>query len=665
MAQSGVGHRSRRLLDHVTAPIHAWCRPAPRDLRVATAVCVVAIVVCTLSAYAFATGVDLQWRRGNFVWLAPYFFLTQDAFWLIIIGLLLGAFALMSIPGVRIPALASAFGRPRLVLAITSAAVLVCGLAGTFAVFHGYRLTPDENLAEFDATILRAGMPLAPIAGEWQRFATALTPRFVMHVADGGYWISLYLPVNALFRALVGRVADPAWTSPLLAALAVVSIFGVARRLWADRPDAALVSAILLATSSQVLVTAMTSYAMTAHLALNLAWLWFFLRDDKIGHAGAIGAGFLATGVHQLIFHPLFVMPFILGLMEERRWRLFLVYAVSYSIICLFWMDYWQLVLDWKGLPPPLPTGSGITFFWRRVVATISSFDWTSAGLMLMNVLRLAAWQNPILLPLALVGCRLAWREEPIVRYLTAGVIFSLIAMFVVLANQGPGWGYRYLHGLMGNLVLLAAYGWIALSKRVTTEEMSSVRTIFAAATVIAALVLLPAHAKEAHDFVQPYANAYAAISHAPTDLVIVDKSGLLQAEDLIRNDAFLRNKPKVLDLSELDEDELKFLCARYSIAVFDRQQGLAFGILPNDAQYESVAGKLQRMWTAMTRISCGDRRLLTPQGALHRAHTLARKHWPRSTSVRDALLRSDRLRPFEHGGEWLGYGTQQGAKDQ
>jgi hypothetical protein len=44
---------------------------------------------------------------------------------------------------------------------------------------------------------------------------------------------------------------------------------------------------------------------MTAHLTLNLIWLCLFLRNDKIGHGAAIAVGFLASGLHQLIFHPL------------------------------------------------------------------------------------------------------------------------------------------------------------------------------------------------------------------------------------------------------------------------------------------------------------------------------------------------------------------------
>jgi hypothetical protein len=38
----------------------------------------------------------------------------------------------------------------------------------------------------------------------------------------------------------------------------------------------------------------MTPYAMSAHLALNLVWLWLFLRNTAASHAGAIAVGFLA-----------------------------------------------------------------------------------------------------------------------------------------------------------------------------------------------------------------------------------------------------------------------------------------------------------------------------------------------------------------------------------
>jgi hypothetical protein len=48
--------------------------------------------------------------------------------------------------------------------------------------------------------------------------------------------------------------------------------------------------------------------------------------------------------------------------------------------------------------------------------------------------------------------------------------------MFILLPYQGHGWGYRYLHGLIGSLSLLAGYGWIALSERAARNDMATAR---------------------------------------------------------------------------------------------------------------------------------------------------------------------------------------------
>jgi len=103
-----------------------------------------------------------------------------------------------------------------------------------------------------------------------------------------------------------------------------------------------------------------------------------------------------------------------------------------------------------------------------------------------------------------------------------------------------------------------------------------------------------------------PYARAADAIEHTATDLVVIDKSGLLFAEDLVRNDPFLRNRPKVLDLTLLDEANLADLCARYSISMFGRRQGLAFGISPNDEQTKFDDDVRAKKKAAMARLSCG-----------------------------------------------------------
>src|SRR6185503_4596412 len=99
---------------------------------------------------------------------------------------------------------------------------------------------------------------------------------------------------------------------------------------------------------------------MSAHLAFNLLWLWCFLRGDRRGDCGALVFGFVATGLHQLLFHPLFVAPFIARLwFSGERWRA-LVYMAAYSMIGLFWVSYWQIVLAGSGTGGDQASASGM-----------------------------------------------------------------------------------------------------------------------------------------------------------------------------------------------------------------------------------------------------------------------------------------------------------------
>lgn len=162
------------------------------------------------------------------------------------------------------------------------------------------------------------------------------------------------------------------------------------------------------------------------------------------------------------------------------------------------------------------------------------------------------------------------------------------------------------MHGLIGNLSLLAAYGWVSLSPTAVRGEMNGPKSLLAIGSAVACLVLLPAHVRQAESFVAPYARAAKVIARAPTDLVIVDKSGLLFAEDLVRNDPFLRNRPKILDITFLDEPRLVDLCARYSISLFERSQALRLGIPANDELTKVDDATRAKMRTVMAKLSCG-----------------------------------------------------------
>jgi hypothetical protein len=265
----------------------SWGR-LPRQLRTAVAISAMAVIFCVIVANTTADPAA--------TWLTTRFFRTQDAYWLVVVAFLFLALSVTCLPLLNADLERFLIRKQMGLIFCIAVIVLFIGAIGASLVFGNYHLSRDEFLAEFDASVFREGKLIAAVQPEWQSFASALSPRFMLPVVEDGGFISTYLPVNAAFRAIISLIANPNWTSPLLAACAILATFGAARRLWPSRPDAALISALLVATSSQVLMTAMTSYAMTAHLALNMIWLWLFLHDSKKGHIAALFVGFFRLG---------------------------------------------------------------------------------------------------------------------------------------------------------------------------------------------------------------------------------------------------------------------------------------------------------------------------------------------------------------------------------
>ncbi|RAI42680.1 hypothetical protein, partial [Rhodoplanes roseus] len=543
-----------------TAPAPTWASlPAP--LRRACLGWGLAIMAGLVAAPPLVAGLQ---HYG----LPQFYLIRHDMLWLAVTAALLLGFAVVRLPAGRVGRL------PALRLDVTawSAAALVVTIAaaGALLALRGFALSRDETMADFDAAILRSGRLAAALPPDWRALREALIPEFLLPVPGGTVWLSNYLPGNAALRALVGLVADPAWTSPLLAGVAVLAAWRCARKLWPDRPDAGIVAIVMLAGSTQVLVTAMTAYAMTAHLALDLVWLALYLRDDRRGHLGAVAVGALACGLHQIVFHPLFVAPFVLHLVARRRIGLALVYAGSYAVICAFWIGYWQIVLASQGIARSGEVGAG--FLGQRVVAFLADLGPDNLTLMIANALRFAGWQPLLLLPLAGLAWGAVRRDESVARPLAGGLVLTFAAMLILVPHQGHGWGYRYLHGLIGNACLLAGWGWIAATARAAPGERRAAVLAVTATTVLALAVALPLRLVQATVMIAPYRGAMAAIAATGADLVMVDRTGIAFGHDLVRNDPDLRGRPLVLDLGAVDPDTLAALCRRHRIAVFDRK---------------------------------------------------------------------------------------------
>ncbi|HEY7900457.1 MAG TPA: hypothetical protein VIC25_04655 [Caulobacteraceae bacterium] len=466
---------------------------------------------------------------------------------------------------------------PILFVTVLALAVVAIGGLGSWMVFSGYGLSRDEDLARFGAQMLADGQLWSPVAAPWRPFVAALAPEFVRFSSGGAFWQPAYLPVNAALQALGGLAGAAALVNPLLAAVAVIAAFAVGRRLWPDRSDLALVAAVLVASSSQVLTTAMTAYAMTAHLAFNLVWLWLHLRGGRGGHLGALIMGFLACGLHQLIFHPLFVAPFILQLWLGRRWALAGLYTAAYAGMGVFWLEFPTLSLAWCG--GAAATAGGVAGLPGQVVALVGGARPPTVRSMAENLLRFAVWQNLLLVPLAAAGVAPAWRAGGAWRALCGGIAVTTVAMAVLMPYQGHGWGYRYWHGLIGSFALIAAFAWGRLTDGLAPQPRQAAGAVFAIASAASLTVLFPIEAAMAHAFVRPYARAYRAIRAAPVGVVIVDPGSGWYIDDLVRNSPDLANRPLVLRGPGLTPTAAATLCQKYSVAELDGPDARRFGI--------------------------------------------------------------------------------------
>jgi hypothetical protein len=463
----------------------------------------------------------------------------------------------------------------RRTLVVAGALIFAVCLAGHWLVMQAYDLSRDEAMATFAMEQIRHGSLVTPVPAEWQPYGRPMLPLFFNGRIDPNLvWTSGYLPMNSALRALVAWILHPAVTNPLLLVLGLWALWRVARRIWPERQDVAVVVALLGASSSQLIVTAMTSYAMTGHFALNMLWLLLFLRGDRWGIAGALVVGFVAMGLHQFHLHPLFAAPFVLWLAVRRRWGAMLIYGVGYMAMTLFWSKLYPLWLI--GLAGPEANIAPIPSLSAYATGKTGRLLETSLDLYAANLARFAAWQNLLLLPLAAAALPILRSKAGRLHGPFLPLLAACVIGLVLLVNQGHGWGYRYLSGLIGCFCLLAGYGWVRL-----VPEAGPSR---AWATVRCALlftlgVALPLQLGMARSFVAPYAQLSREIGNAPAEVVVVDSEGGFYAHDLVQNGPDFLRRPLVMDLSLLSPAALNSLCRTKTVLRVDRRHFRAAGM--------------------------------------------------------------------------------------
>ena len=442
--------------------------------------------------------------------------------------------------------------------------ILFCR-AGHHLVLADYDLSRDEQMANFDAAIFSSGRLFWPLDPALRPFADALNQTFIQPIGDHEAWVSAYLPVNAAFRAIVGTLFGAAWTSPLFVGLGAVCLWLIAKQLWPASGNARAAALLFYVGSSQIVLTGMTAYAMSAHLGLNLLWLLLFLRDRPRCDGAALLVGFLATGLHQPLFHPMFVAPFLCLLVQRREWRRLGLYVAIYALIGIFWLAWPVWISSFGSAAIPANGAPGGVGYLSRLQASFKIFDMSALCLTAMNLVRLATWQHLLLLPLAALGIATGWKRTPLVRALAASLLLPVLLLALLLPYQGHGWGYRYVHGALGSACLLGGFGIAALEARGI-----ALRTPMRWATGLSLLLLLPLHLWMAHRMILPFEALDRRIARSLADIVVVDDAGVPLGQDVVRNRPDLRNRPVRLKGSRLDGAQIAALCSGRSVAFLD-----------------------------------------------------------------------------------------------
>lgn len=558
----------------------------------------------------------LSW--GGWLWhlkgqrsrsISEYLFARQDiwvldaqAFALVLAGFAIGTWAVSGGSHRQRREIAGSAGQRSAVNGGIALGILVAlGLAwaGRQWVFHGYSASRDELMVEMTAGALAHGVIGWPVSPEWEPFLRAMMPEFYSPYGADAHWTSVYLPVHAAIRSIFQRLGDADLAAPVTLALGLIALWYNARKLSPDRKDAVLVTLLMALSSAQLLVTAMTPFAMTSHFAFNMIWLALVLRGGWAGHGLAAVVALLAGGLHQWHFPLLFIGPFILWMAANRRWWPALFHAAIALAMMIVWARLWPtLLVELVGPAPPTDVHRTNSIV-DKIASLFGRLDKLEP---LINNGRLIAWNNLLLIPLAglaVLGVR--WRN------LLRGVPVTVPLMLGVLAGmglalyQGYGWGFRYMHGQIGALCLLAGLGW-----RAVLPSRSRIGTALVIGSLLVALITGLWQARDTERYMNGYARTVAAMRDSDADVVLVDMRGGYFMSDLVRFGADgAPGRPAMMALHMLRREQLDLLCSRYEVAIMDHDQFWALGvheISPNFRGSEAIQSRRDYL----ERIGCG-----------------------------------------------------------
>jgi hypothetical protein len=480
--------------------------------------------------------------------LLEYFLRTQDlAGAVLLMALVLAA----CLPRTRGPALAFVDMVSRHPWRTAGVAFVVLCL-GTLYVEHNHPLAQDEYTALFQSRVFAAGR----LTGQFppELIGRLIPPVYMNQFLYGsfqtGQVASAYWPGFALLLTPFSFVQAPWACNPLLASLSLIVMGRIAVRLTGVQQAGGW--AMLLALGSPgFTASAITYFSMTAHLLLNLVFVWLLLErtTGRLVLAGVVGS--FALVLHNPLPHTLFALPWIVWLaLQPAPHRTLLPLAAGYAPFALAVGFGWALLLsdiEGNALFGLFPFDSNplhriANFFWgwhTRMRTALATTGDDVFAMRLAELLRLWNWAVPGLLLLAAGGWWLG-RRDPRVLLLGLSMISTIVGYMFIGFTQGHGWGARYLHPAWGTLPVLAAVALVRAPQGAAWHRMHGYLASLAILSLVFATAL---RAVQIHGYIDMHlANRPPALPGI-RQIVFVAFDFRTYTADLIQNDPFLRNK--------------------------------------------------------------------------------------------------------------------------
>jgi hypothetical protein len=506
------------------------------------------VVACVL-----AGGLSILYIRNyawsehplNRFWILEYNLRTQDLMGAALLAAL--ALAAWFAPGRRVAlALVDAMARyPWRTAGLTF--VVLC--LGTLYIEHNHPLVPDEYAPLLQSRAFAAGHLTGHFPPELM--GRLIPPYFMHHFLYGsfqtGQVASAYWPGFALVLTPFSFLGVPWACNPLLASLALVLIGRLAARL-SGEPQAAGWAMLLTLASPAFTSMAITYFSMTAHLLLNLFFVWLLL-ERRLVLAGLVGS--VALILHNPVPHALFALPWIAWLAwGPGRYRRLLALAAGYAPLALIVGFGWALVLSGiqgNSLYGVFPyDGNPLhrigNFFWDwhiRVRSAIAGPADDPLGARLAETVRLWNGAVPGLLVLAAAGCWAGRRDSRVV-LLGLSFVCTAAGYAFVAFTQGFGWGARYFHPPWGALPILAALALVRLRPGHACEPL---RPYVASVAVLSLLFATALRAVQIHDEVGLHLARRPPAAADARQIVFVAFDRPAYSDTLIQNDLLLRDK--------------------------------------------------------------------------------------------------------------------------